>query len=395
MQDSRIRQTMENEEEKNKPPDQPVPKPELSKNILNFANLFIAVVIIAIFIFLWRIRIIIGIFLASTVLSVLLTPAVRFLEKHRFPRVSAILTIYSCFLALFALIITLLIPVIYEQALSVKDEFPRYWQSIVAIYDDLEKRLNVIGLGDTGAGLFNISPTERQTALTNAAQKAIAQGWDYILATASVITTIISIPVITFYMLKDGPVIRQSLLGLLPETWRGSATNLLHHLSGSVYSYIKGQMLLCVVIFAITLPVLLILGVPFAILLAVLAGLTEFIPIIGPTIALIPAVLIAIFAAPPSVGLITDLQPLWRGLIVMLSYFGIQLSENNIFAPRIMGSAMGLHPLGVIFALLCGAILAGIWGMLLSLPVAAAVKVIYQFYYPSFIKRIDNLLSFE
>jgi len=185
------------------------------------------------------------------------------------------------------------------------------------------------------------------------------------------------------------------LMGLIPETWRESTDNLLHSLSGSIYAYIRGQMLLCVVIFSITLPVLLILGVPFAILLAVLAGLTEFIPIIGPTIALIPAVLIAIFATPAPIGLITDLQPLWRGLIVMLSYFGIQLSENNIFAPRIMGSAMGIHPLGVIFALLCGAILAGIWGMLLSLPVAAALKVIYQFYYPSFIKRIDDLLSFE
>ena len=386
---------MEKQGEKTEQQTQPAARQELSKNILNFANLFIAVIVIAIFIFLWQIRIIIGIFLASTVLAVLLTPAVRFLEKHRFPRVSAILTIYSGFLALFALVITLLVPVVYEQALSIKDEFPKYWQSIVAIYDNLEKHLNIFGFGDSGTGLFNISSTERQIALTNAAKIAIAQGWDYILATASVITTAISIPVITFYLLKDGPVIRKTLMGLIPETWRESTDNLLHSLSGSIYAYIRGQMLLCVVIFSITLPVLLILGVPFAILLAVLAGLTEFIPIIGPTIALIPAVLIAIFATPAPIGLITDLQPLWRGLIVMLSYFGIQLSENNIFAPRIMGSAMGIHPLGVIFALLCGAILAGIWGMLLSLPVAAALKVIYQFYYPSFIKRIDDLLSFE
>ena len=386
---------MDNEAKKEKPPTQPASPPELSKNILNFANLFIALLLIIIFLVLWRIRIILGIFLASTVLSVLLTPAVSFLERHRFPRVSAILTIYSGFLALIALTITLLVPVVMAQAETVISEFPKFWQSLVTLYDNLEERLNFFGLGDTGAGIFNISSTERQIALTNAAQRAIAQGWGYILATVSVITTVISIPVITFYMLKDGHVIRQTLMGLLPETWRGSTNNLLHHLSGSIYAYIRGQVLLCVVIFAITLPILLILGVPYAILLAVLAGLTEFIPIIGPTIALIPAVLISIFAEPASMGVITDLQPLWRGLVVMLSYFGIQLSENNIFAPRIMGNAMGMHPLAVIFALLSGAVLAGVWGMLLSLPVAAAMKVIYQFYYPSFIKRIDSLLSFE
>ena len=124
----------------------------------------------------------------------------------------------------------------------------------------------------------------------------------------------------------------------------------------------------------------------------------EFIPIIGPTIALVPAFLIAVFFdfdPATAKGLIVNLSPMWRGGVVILTYMGIQLSESNLLVPRIMGQTMDIHPLAVIFALLCGAVLAGVWGMLLALPVAAAVKVFYQYFYPTFIERIDKLLSFE
>jgi predicted PurR-regulated permease PerM len=379
------------------PPPAPDFRPEASTNILNFANLFIAAVLIALILFLLRIRMILGIFLAATVLAVVLTPAVCFLEKRRIPRIAAILIIYVIILGIIGTTVTLLVPVVIKQASDVIEAYPDYRNQVIALYEDLRERVDVLGMGDEMADIFDYSSPERQKALTSAAQRAISQGWDIIFSSASVIATLISIPVITFYLLKDGPVIRKTLMGLIPESWHGSTDGLLGKLSESVYGYLKGQLLLSFAMFIITWPILAILGVPYAVLLAVLAGVMEFIPIIGPTIALIPAILIAIFADfdPASSGLIVGLSPIWRGLVVMLVYFGIQLSESNLLVPRIMGSAMDIHPLGVIFALLCGAVLAGIWGMILALPVAAAVKVIYQYFYPSFVERIDRLLSFE
>lgn len=368
-----------------------------SKNILNFANLAIALILIGLVFFLIKIRIILGIFLAATVLAVLLTPAVQFLEKKRIPKILAILMVYLVIFGIFATAITLIVPVVVRQAADVIDAYPEYRSKAIALYEDFRERLAALGIGQEPGDLFDYSSLKQHEALSSAAQRAISQGWQIILASASVITTMISIPVIAFYLLKDGPVIRKTLINLIPESWHGSTGELLGKLSDSVYNYLKGQVLLCLVMFLITWPILEILGVPYALLLAVLAGLAEFIPIIGPTIALIPAVLIAIFFdfGPESRGLITGLSDIWRGLTVMFTYFAIQLSESNLLVPRIMGHTMDIHPLGVIFALLCGAVIAGIWGMLLSLPVAAAVKVIYQYYYPSFVKRIDKLLSFE
>jgi len=373
------------------------PRPDLSQNILNFANLFIVLILIGFILFLWKVRVILGIFLAATVVAVLLTPAVRFLERRRIPKVLAILLVYLVIFGIIASSITLLVPVVIKQAADVIDAYPDYRNKVIVLYEDFRERLATLGIGQGTGGLFDYSSSEHQQALSSVAQRAISQGWQVILASASVITALVSIPVIAFYLLKDEPVIRKTLMGLIPGSWHESTGELLSKLSESVYNYLKGQVLLCLVMFLITWPILAMLGMPYALLLAVLAGLMEFIPIIGPTIALIPAVLIAIFADfdPGSKGLIVGLTPMWRGLVVMFVYFGIQLSESNLLVPRIMGGTMDIHPLGVIFALLCGAVLAGIWGMLLSLPVAAAVKVMYQYFYPSFVKRIDRLLSFE
>lgn len=375
----------------------PEPRPDLSKNILNFANLFIVLVLIGFILFLWKVRIILGIFLAATIVAVLLTPAVRFLERRRIPKVLAILIVYLIIFGIIVSSITLLVPVVIKQAADVIDAYPDYRNKVIVLYEDFRERLATLGIGQGAGGLFDYSSSERQQALSSVAQRAISQGWHVILASASVITALVSIPVIAFYLLKDGPIIRKTLMGLIPGSWHESTTELLSKLSESVYNYLKGQVLLCLVMFLITWPILAMLGMPYALLLAVLAGLMEFIPILGPAIALIPAVLIGIFADfdPGGTGLIVGLTPMLRGLVVMLVYFGIQLSESNLLVPRIMGSTMDIHPLGVIFALLCGAVIAGIWGMLLSLPVAAAVKVMFQFFYPSFVKRIDRLLSFE
>ena len=116
----------------------------------------------------------------------------------------------------------------------------------------------------------------------------------------------------------------------------------------------------------ITWLVLTILGIPFALPLAILAGFLEIIPTIGPIIAAIPAVIVA-FAISPLTG-----------LVVMLAYVGIQIAENNILVPKIMQKAVGLNPIVILVAILIGGQLFGIIGALLSIPFVSATIIIFR-----------------
>jgi len=145
--------------------------------------------------------------------------------------------------------------------------------------------------------------------------------------------------------------------------------------------------------FFITSIALWVMGVRHWLLLGVLAGITEVIPIIGPIIALIPALLISYFT-PSTQGLLTPVETGWiRALIVFAFYMILQYIEGNIMVPRIMGKDLNLHPLTVMFSLLAGGYLAGFLGMLLSLPIAASLKVVFETYYPAFIQRVEDLVS--
>jgi len=133
-------------------------------------------------------------------------------------------------------------------------------------------------------------------------------------------------------------------------------------------AWLRGQIVLSLAIGVITWFVLTILGIPFALPLAILAGFLEIIPTIGPIIAAIPAVIVA-FAISP-----------FMGLVVMLAYVGIQVAENNILVPKIMQKAVGLNPVVILVAILIGANLMGIIGALLSIPLVSAAIIIFRAY---------------
>jgi predicted PurR-regulated permease PerM len=145
--------------------------------------------------------------------------------------------------------------------------------------------------------------------------------------------------------------------------------------------------------FSVTTIALLILGVKHALLLGVLAGFTEVIPIIGPIIAFVPAILTSYFT-PSTAGFLAFVDLAWiRALIVLAFYMSLQYVEGNFFVHRNMGKNLNLHPLTVMFSILAGGYLAGLVGMLLSLPIAASLKVVFETYYPAFIERVGDLMS--
>jgi len=138
---------------------------------------------------------------------------------------------------------------------------------------------------------------------------------------------------------------------------------------------------------------LMLLGVPHALTLGVLAGLFEVIPIVGPLVSYVFSLIVSLFL-PWSGGIsnYVEFSIFWKIIILSAFYTVFQYLENNLLVPRIMGEHLNLHPLTVIFALLVGGMLGGIFGMLIALPIAASLKVAFALYYPSFINRVEELV---
>jgi predicted PurR-regulated permease PerM len=178
----------------------------------------------------------------------------------------------------------------------------------------------------------------------------------------------------------------------LPPYMADSTTSLMNRLTFTLNSYLRGQIKLSGIMFLITTSSLLFLNMLGAtipgfgfhigpyLILGLLAGITEVIPIVGPLIAFTPALILGF------------LDSTTTGITVIVLYGLIQFAEGNILVPKIMGRKLDVHPLTVMFALLCGGLLGGIGGMLLALPAAATLKVMFDQYYPEFIISVENLI---
>ncbi|OGL88417.1 hypothetical protein A3I42_00040 [Candidatus Uhrbacteria bacterium RIFCSPLOWO2_02_FULL_49_11] len=170
--------------------------------------------------------------------------------------------------------------------------------------------------------------------------------------------------VLTFYMVVDEDGIMRFLQVITPENIHKDVTALTVKIQNKIGLWLRGQLILMLVIGVLTFIGLTIIGVPYALVLALVAGITEIIPYAGPVIGSIPAIFIA-FTISPTMGL-------WTVLLYVL----IQQAENHLLVPKIMQKTTGLNPIIVILAVLIGARLSGVIGALLAVPIASAIEVL-------------------
>lgn len=198
--------------------------------------------------------------------------------------------------------------------------------------------------------------------------------------TISTVGWIIIILVLSFYMVKDHRHLFGSLVDLVPVAYREDMYHLAYEISGTWNAFLRGQLTLSLVVGGITFVVASIIGLPNALLLALLAALFEFIPTLGPVLAAIPAVLVAFFQSNAS-WLGSQMSPLWFALLVVGLYILIQQFENMVLIPRIIGRSLNLHPLIVWLGALAGYGVAGILGVLLAAPILATFRLIFLYIY--------------
>jgi predicted PurR-regulated permease PerM len=197
-----------------------------------------------------------------------------------------------------------------------------------------------------------------------------------VLGTAASFFGFLIIPVWAFYILRDRTRLTAHVDAALPPAWREDFWAVTHIIDRVVGRWIRAQIVLGLIVGAAIYAGLLLLGnlvdprfIQFAVLLAVIAGVLELLPIIGPILAMIPTLLVALTTADPVVALL--------GVVAL--YTTVQQVENVVLVPKIQGDALELHPSVIIFALIIGAAIAGLAGAIISIPITAAARNVYRY----------------
>jgi predicted PurR-regulated permease PerM len=299
-------------------------------------------------------------FALSGVLAFVLASPVEALAARTRHRLVAIVAVYLAFGATLVGGLVLLAGPVVGQASGLLGDLPRYASELEARSPELESTLGQYGLQ------ANLGDLKVRAAM--AIQEGGTEVLGHLVGTLAevgglLVDTLLAL-VISFYLLLDGPTMRRRLLAVIPAAHRGKALFVETNAGRVLGGYLRGQLVMAGTIAVLAGLGCSLLGLPYALVLGVLAGLFELVPMFGPILSAVPAVLVALFLPFPTV--------LW----VLGFFFALQQIESNVLGPRITGHAVGLHPLGALFALLAGLQLAGPLGALFAVPVAGILWVL-------------------
>jgi predicted PurR-regulated permease PerM len=318
----------------------------------------------------------------ATFIAAVIDPSVDKMQRHGFPRGIAILVHY--FFAIFILLFLLLsfIPIIAEQiqgiAIIISAEVDAFLSNpridLPLVKDDVNFRLTGFvksTLQNLNINQFTDALAQFGQSLSSAAQGGVRFATRVAGSVVGFFLNMVIVLVLAFFMQIEKEGIIQWLRSFFPANYRIYLDNKFEAMHSKIGQWARGELLLMLTIFALTLVALLILRMPYALTLAVLAGICEFIPAIGPFIAAVPAVLIAFTQG----GFV-------MGMVTMGVYYIIQWCENNLLVPLIMKRAVGLSPIAILFAMLVGVSFPNtvhpILGIMLAVPTTTLITIFLE-----------------
>ncbi|MCL9660106.1 AI-2E family transporter [Paenibacillus hunanensis] len=307
----------------------------------------------------------------SGILFYLFNPLVDFLERHKVKRIYSIILLYILIIGVLVLIISLVIPVIKSQILELIGNIPTlYDQATVQIQKWL------------GSDVFlqiqqslNVNPQELLKTLSARGEALFSSGFSGFASTFSgiggflgtlteVILSIVTVPFILFYLLKDGKKLPSYILQFIPVNLRGQTSEVMSEMNNKISSYIRGQIIVSFCIGILLYIGYNIIGLDYALVLAIIASFTSIVPYLGPAIAITPALVVALVTSPVML------------LKMIVVWTVVQLIEGKLISPQIMGKSLKVHPITIIFVILTAGNLFGVVGILLAVPGYAVLKVV-------------------
>lgn len=328
--------------------------------LLGLSILYMMILINPILIAIWRfLSAVLTPFIIAMIVSYVLNPVVNMLHWRKVPRTAAVLLIYAVFITSLTVIMMNFIPIFIKQLNELNEHLPK----VTMHAQNWFKKFNNNDLlpESVREGL-----RESLKKIEYSIASSISAFISRIDSTINVIFMVLTVPFLAFYMLKDIQLIEKTALAIVPSSRRKQVVKLFVDIDRALGNYIRGQLLVCVIVGVFAYIGYSIIGLPYPLLFASVAAVFNIIPYIGPYIGAAPAILMA---ATVSMRLV---------LFVILVNWIVQMVESNVISPQIVGRSLHLHPLMIIFALLAGGYIAGIIGLILAVPFVAVIKVILQ-----------------
>jgi predicted PurR-regulated permease PerM len=317
----------------------------------------------------YQIAVVVLVLLLTILFSVIISGPVDYLERQGVGRGSGTLAVLGGLALLLGIVVTALVPVIEDQARALAQTFPEL----------LENAQDLVGGLRSALGLqtsFGLNPQN----VLDSARNFLSGGTLTTVANvgagvASFLSYAVVIIIATVYAVARPAPLINGFVALFPAGQRQRVREILHEVYDALQRWFLGQLTSMIIIGVLSTVALSLIGIPFALLLGIFSGLISFIPFVGPAISVIPPVLLALVGTP--------VDALW----VVLAYAIIQLIETYLIHPLVMSRAVSLHPAVVMFALLVMGTLFGFVGVLLAVPLVAALHVLLR---ELWIERMDE-----
>ncbi len=316
---------------------------------------------------LWLLSDILLPFIAGTALAYLLNPLTNRLERLGLNRTLAALVIVSIVVLAFVFLILLIVPILVDQLSALISNIPGYVTRLQALLADPNRPWlgRVIGSGDTSK---TIGDLVTQGAGWLAA--FLRSLWSGGRALISVFSLMVVTPVVAFYLICDWPRMISTVDKWVPLPHRDTVHALAREIDTAIAGFVRGQTAVCLILGSFYAVSLSLVGLNFGLLIGLISGLISFIPYVGSMTGLVLSLGVAI----------AQFWPDWTWILIVLGIFMVgQFVEGNVLAPKLVGQSVGLHPVWLIFAMFAFGYLFGFVGLLLAVPLAAAVGVLSRF----------------
>ncbi|MDO5027032.1 MAG: AI-2E family transporter [Tissierellia bacterium] len=304
-------------------------------------------------------------FLIAILLAYLLNPLVNKFEKLGLKRNFGTALVYIIVLLVFVGLGFLVIPALVNQIQNFVKNLPRITNySLNWLKEMLENN--------------NINNTELYYQVEEAVKNYISTSSTKVLtwsagalssvsASIGFLVYLVLIPIISFFLLTDKEKIFTNVKKFFPKKYYAEANKLYHEIDDSMSNFVRGRILMAVFVGIVTMIVLLIMGIDFAVVIGLITMIADIIPYVGPFIGFLPAAVFALMESPMKV--------VWLAII----FFIINWIENNILGPKLLGESTGIHPLVILISIIIGGGMFGVWGMILSVPFVSLIMILTKF----------------
>ncbi|MFA6410272.1 MAG: AI-2E family transporter [Candidatus Buchananbacteria bacterium] len=336
----------------------------LTINISTATILKVVFILLGLFL-VYYLREIVLLLLVSIVLAAVIEPSVDLSERKRIPRSVATIFIYIFLILFVAMVVMLLVPPITEQLNLLINTLPNLWDKMMQELDILNQYSQEKGFADgIRQGLAGL-----QAGL----QQAVGGIYSFVISFFWNLFNLIIILAMTFYLVVEKESLNNFVKVVAPKKYHQRLIGLIKIIKAKIGEWATAQLTVALVVGTLVATGLFILLPKYALILALIAALAEFVPYIGPITAAVPAIFLGFSVPPFSLG---------RGLAVLVFYVVLQQLESNFISPQIMRRHTGISPVLVIAVMLVGAQLGGIIGLVLAIPVTIVIATIINEFKP-------------